>query len=518
MTDSIDPAPEAAQVKVIFTTTESDIQLPESKRQLLVPADIRRYGLSRILNSGSMLATDRAIPFDFLVDGVFLRATLADYLREQGLSAETTITLQYVRSLIPPVFEASFQHDDWVSAVDVSPAVGAVGGGSNRLLSGSYDGLLRLWNAAGHVTTVSPDAASGAGHTSAVKAARFVTPTQIASAGLDRTVRIWNYATGEREDQAVEEDHAGPQLLKPTLVLYGHKGSVDRLAVDTATRRVLTASIDGCVGLWSTSKTSAPAPPAGLLPGAAAGAASTNKKRKVATPAFDIPHRGPLALVHAHKAAPAAAAIFDPRDRTVAYSAGHDHALCTLDLTTGQVVTTVATSHALLALCAVGGGGTGASTLLAAGNAARNIVLVDPRVSVATTAVMTLRGHTNKVVAVAASPAGSNGGAPALVSGSHDGTCRIWDLRNGRRAMAAAVVGGDGANVGADGPAGAQVSEAVYTIDREGREGQRRPLAGEGVKVFDVVWDATWGIVSGGEDKRVQINRGRDVFAQGESV
>lgn len=30
--------PEMAQVKVTFTTTEDDFQLPETKRQLLVPA------------------------------------------------------------------------------------------------------------------------------------------------------------------------------------------------------------------------------------------------------------------------------------------------------------------------------------------------------------------------------------------------------------------------------------------------------------------------------------------------
>lgn len=31
----------STQVKVIFTTTEEDLQLPESKRQLLVPAGKR---------------------------------------------------------------------------------------------------------------------------------------------------------------------------------------------------------------------------------------------------------------------------------------------------------------------------------------------------------------------------------------------------------------------------------------------------------------------------------------------
>jgi ribosome biogenesis protein len=516
--DQVDNA--SAQVKVFFTTTEQDahLQLPESKRPLIVPADIRRYGLSRILNSESMLATDRPVPFDFLVDGAYLRTTLEEYLRDNGMSAETMVTLQYVRSLVPPVFEASFEHDDWVSSVDISPSIA---GASGRLLSGSYDGLLRLWNAAGQVTTVSPGATQG-GHTAGVKAARFVTATHIASAGLDRTVRIWKYSAAddnESSEDAVMADggasSAPPALLKPLLELYGHKGSIDSLAVDATSKRVLSASVDGAVGLWSISKSSAPAAPESLLPGAGSAAAATNKKRKISSSGStsDTPRRGALSLIQAHKNAAAMAAIFDPRDRTVAYSAGQDHALCTLDLTTGQVVSTVATSHALLSLCAVGSktsGASGSGRLLAAGNAARNVVLVDPRTSVATTAVMTLRGHVNKVVALAAAPDNEY----SLVSASHDGTCRIWDLRSSRKAVDDdAPSNSAGENAGASNNL-TSVSEAVYVIDREGREGKRRPLAGEGVKVFDVAWDKTWGIVSGGEDKRVQINRGRDVVAQ----
>lgn len=515
----------SAQVKVFFTTAEqdADLQLPESKRPLIVPADIRRYGLSRILNSESMLATDQPIPFDFLVDGAYLRTTLEEYLRDNGISAETTVTLQYVRSLVPPVFEASFEHDDWVSSVDISPNVA---GASGRLLSGSYDGLLRLWNAAGQVTTVSPGSAQG-GHTAGVKAARFVTATHIASAGLDRTVRIWKYnAENDKEDgeDAVMADggsssSSAPALLKPLLELYGHKGSIDSLAVDATSKRVLSASVDGQIGLWSISKSSAPAAPESLLPGAGSAAAATNKKRKIASSSSstsEIPRRGALSLIQAHKNAAATAAVFDPRDRTVAYSAGQDHSLCTLDLTTGQVVSTVATSHALLSLCAVGSNknnnasSSATGRLLAAGNAARNVVLVDPRASVATTAVMTLRGHVNKVVALAAAPDNEY----SLVSASHDGTCRIWDLRSSRKAVDDDAPSNGESAASAPSNNLTSVSEAVYVIDREGREGKRRPLAGEGVKVFDVAWDKTWGIVSGGEDKRVQINRGRDVVAQ----
>jgi ribosome biogenesis protein YTM1 len=54
------------------------------------------------------------------------------------------------------------------------------------------------------------------------------------------------------------------------------------------------------------------------------------------------------------------------------------------------------------------------------------------------------------------------------------------------------------------------VGEAVYVIEREWAKG-KKPVGGEGVKVFGVNWDVELGIVSVGEDKRVQINRGRGI-------
>jgi ribosome biogenesis protein YTM1 len=473
-----------AQVKVTFTTTEADLQLPESKRQLLVPADIRRYGLSRVLNSESMLDTG-SIPFDFLVNGSFLRTSLEDYLTTNGLSLETNLTLQYVRSLIPPVYEASFEHDDWVSAVDVLSQTSPSGRwsgdgfqrGQDRILSASYDGLLRIWNASGQVITTSPSGSHG-GHTASVKAAKFLTNSQLASAGMDRTVRVWKYT---------ETDHFSGDL-KPTLELYGHSGSVDSLEVDGASKRLLTASADGAIGFWSTSKTSAPEADASLLPGA-----HTSKRRKITT-SVTAAQRGPLSLMQIHSA-PATAAAFDPRDRTVAYSVSQDHTVRTLDLTTSTVVSTLATSHPLLSLCALPR--SGGAPLLAAGTSARHITLVDPRASASTTSVMTLRGHGNKVVSLSPSPDNEY----SLVSGSHDGTCRIWDLRSARPATK------DEGGLGS-------VSEPVYVIERESRQGsKKKPVAGEGCKVFGVVWDGL-GIFSGGEDKKVQVNSGRNVLVE----
>ncbi|TVY87929.1 Ribosome biogenesis protein [Lachnellula willkommii] len=470
------------QVQVYFNTDSPDIELPEEKRQLIVPTDVRRYGLSQILNSESMLDTPAPIPLDFIINGTFLRTTLDEYLTANGLSSETTLNLHYVRSLIPPLYEASFEHDDWISCVDVLSGSSRAGtwdgrevlAGQERILSGSYDGLLRVWNKSGQAIATSVSSSAG-GHTSSIKSARFISPTQIASSALDRTIRIWKYTEAE--------DHFSAEL-KPVMELYGHKGGIDSIDVHGPSNRILSASTDGSIGLWTTQKSSAPAAPSNMIT-----SGPTAKRRKIAT-STSTPQRGPLSLISSHTA-PVTAAIFNPLDSTVAYSASQDHTIKTFDLTTSGLVDTRTTSHPLLSLTALPGIST---QLLAAGTTARHITLLDPRISASSTQIMTLRGHTNKIVSLSPDPESNYG----LVSGSHDGTCRVWDLRSSRQ--------------GTKDEGGGLVGEAVYVVERESQKGgAKRPVGGEGIKVFGVAWDKDVGIVSAGEDKMVQINRGRGV-------
>lgn len=429
-----------------------------------------------------MLDTSSPIPFDFLINGTFLRTTIDEYLVANGLSAETTLNLQYVRSLIPPLYEASFEHDDWVSCVDVLSGSSAAGtwdsqqitSDQERILSGSYDGLLRIWNKSGQTIATSTSSSAG-GHTSSIKSAKFISPTQIVSAGLDRTIRVWKYA--EAEDGFSGE-------LKPNLELYGHTGGIDSIDVHGPSNRILSASIDGTVGLWTTQKASAPAASSALL------TSGPLAKRRKLTTSTSTAQRGPLSLISSHTA-PVTAAIFNPGHPTVAYSASQDHTIKTLDLTTSSVIDTRTTSHPLLSLTALPGI---SSQLLAAGTSARHITLLDPRISASSTQVMTLRGHTNKIVSLSPDPESNYG----LISGSHDGTCRVWDLRSSRQ--------------GTKDEGGGLVGEAVYVVERDSQTGgSKRPVGGEGIKVFGVIWDKDVGIVSAGEDKMVQVNRGRGV-------
>ncbi|RDI79546.1 hypothetical protein Vi05172_g10482 [Venturia inaequalis] len=448
----------ASQVRIQLSTRDQGLQLPETG-PILVQTALKRYALSTLVNS--LLESEKPIPFEFLINGQFLRTSIDEFLTANAISAETTLNVEYVRALIPPIHISSFEHDDWVSSVDVLSS-----DSDARILSASFDGLIRVWNNSNTTLLATSPSAVYNGHTASVKAVKFLTPSKIVSAGNDRTLRIWNYSENDTSASIV-----------PTLELYGHASKISSISVHAPTSHIISASDDHTIGLWSTSKSSAPEARSSLLPTASSAA---NKRRKISkADNKQISQRGPLSTLVGHSDV-ASAAIFKATDPTVAYSSSWDHSVRTWDLTTSKSVESRTTLHPLSALAEMQ-----SVNLLAAGSTARHITLIDPRASASKVAAMTLRGHTNAVSSLAQEP-GSN---YSLVSGSHDGTCRIWDIRSVKSAPSAE---------------GGQVGESVYVINRETAGGQPKK---EGVQVFDVVWDKDIGIVSAGEDKRVQVNR-----------
>ena len=422
----------------------------------------------------ALLQTEKPIPFEFIINGTFLRTSLEDYLTANGISTETTLPVEYVRAVIPPLYLASFEHDAWVSSVDVLSRTSPAGQwaaderspvkGQERILSGSFDGRIRVWNMSSEVLAASPSPVKGpGGYVSSIMAVKFISPNRIVSSGYGRAIRIWEYN---------EDLTTFTASLTLQLELCSHKSIIQSLAVHDPSSRILSGSADHTVCLWSTKESDAPRLQEN---------STSSKRRKLSATTTTVPRLGPLSLLQAHSDSVSSVA-FDPKDSTVAYSTSWDHTVRTWDLPTSSLVDTRTTSHPLFSFAALPD-----LNLLAAGSSARHITLVDPRASATTVSAMTLRGHRNTIVSLARDPDSAYG----LVSGSHDGTCRIWDVRS-RRSEERGVVG-----------------ESVYTIFRESGKANHYPEGGEGVKVFGVAWDRQVGIVSASEDKRVQINKGR---------
>ncbi|KAJ9652925.1 ribosome biogenesis protein ytm1 [Neophaeococcomyces mojaviensis] len=452
-----DNAP-SGNIRLRFTTREGDLNLDDAA-PVLIPSQFRRYQLSQYINS--QLNLGKPVPFEFLVNGSYLRTNLADYLTQNGISAETTLTVEYVRARIPPQYTASYEHDDWVSDVHVSPTNG---GAPARILTASYDGRIRVWNTSSQELATSP-APSDGGHLSSVKAAKFVTSSQVASASFDRTVKLWNYSETASESSPV---------ITLGLNLYGHRAGIEAVTAHAPSHRLLTASADHSVGMWSTRKSDAPPAPEDLIPKVI----TKEGKRRKLNPSASAAQRGPLSLMQAHTAS-VTDARFDLNNATVGYSCSLDHTVRTWHLPSASLVDTRQTSSPLFCLEQMP-----ALQLLAAGSANRDVKMVDPRASAASVVAMTLKGHKNHVVTLARDPSNDY----VLASGSHDGTCRIWDVRSTKSSK-------DGIT-----------TQSVFTIARESLHGKPTPVTGEGVKVFGLCWDARIGILSGGEDKNVQVN------------
>ncbi|GAM85202.1 hypothetical protein ANO11243_032060 [Dothideomycetidae sp. 11243] len=455
-----------AQVRIQLKSQDPELELPESTGPILVSTELRRYQLSTLVNR--LLSTEKPVPFEFVINGIFLRSSLDDFLTEQGISSETTLQVEYVRAQIPPQHVTSFQHDDWVSAVDLlsstTPTGASIDAASQRILSASYDGLLRTWSASGDCIATSP-----AAHAGPIKSAKFLSPDLVVSSSMDRSVRVWQYS----------ETSPSSGTFTPTLELLNHSASVDRLAIHHTSQKILAASSDHTLSIFSSSKSSSPEASPQFIP-----STLSAKRRKLSALSKPTPQRGALATLKSHSA-PVSDVAFAPQDHTVSYSTSWDHSLKTWDLTTARCVDTRMTSHALLSVLPLQDTG-----LVAAGTSARHVSLVDPRATASNIVAMTLRGHANAVVAMAQSPASGS----ILASASHDGSVRVWDVR---MSGAAVDVLGDGGSV----------ADPLFVLSREGIE--KRNPGGEGQKVFSVAWDSTWGIVSAGEDKRVQVHQQR---------
>lgn len=126
-----------------------------------------------------------------------------------------------MRSVLPPKWEGRWTQDDWVGGVSVR---------ENGVLSGGYDGVVRVWDWSGNVM------AKGKGGEGALRPLKCVLWMDggFISGGMDGSVRIWKYDDGD---------------MALVLEGKGHEASVD--SVDYRDGKVISASADGTLRLWS---------------------------------------------------------------------------------------------------------------------------------------------------------------------------------------------------------------------------------------------------------------------------
>jgi centromere/kinetochore protein ZW10 len=245
---------------------------------------LTRHKLSTLVNELLHRGDENRILLDILINGEFLRTTVDEFLTKNGINAETTLDVEYTRALIPPLNVTSFEHDDWVSAVDVLSGTG-VQSGQERIVSASYDGLIRVWNTSGDILATS-EAPNNGGRITSLKTAKWLSDKKIVAAGLDTTVRVYKY-----DDDA--------RTMTTALELFNHRWCVEDVAVHAPSSRILSASSDTTISLFSSNAKENPVAPSNLLPNSTA---ASNKRQKLLKPDRTVPARGALVTVHQYQA------------------------------------------------------------------------------------------------------------------------------------------------------------------------------------------------------------------------
>lgn len=119
-----------------FTKLPGKFQVPEE--ELVVPSNLERYGLSEVVNR--LLAHEQPIPFDFLVDGEFLRSSIGTYLEAHKLSSEKVLRLEFVLALRAPEQSSVDEAPEWISSVVALEAYP-----STWFAATLYDGTVRVY-------------------------------------------------------------------------------------------------------------------------------------------------------------------------------------------------------------------------------------------------------------------------------------------------------------------------------------------------------------------------------------
>ncbi|PNH01193.1 Ribosome biogenesis protein WDR12 [Tetrabaena socialis] len=416
---------EETQVLVKFVT-KLPISLRVPETPVAVPSTLRRYGLSQIINH--LLALDPPRPFDFLVNGELVRCSLEAHLLGHNLSAESTLQLEYVPAVVPPRHKHSTPHDDWVSSVDGSRGADASGEAAGSILSGSCDGLLRLWDADLHCTS------SAQAHDGGVSCVRFLPKSQgdlLLTAGKDRTVKMWKL-----------DDSASSGRCRLLAAYRGHSDGVECVAPSPSGRRFASCGWDGRLMVWETGRAVAEAAEVAAEGGEAdAGVECSKKKRKVAA-ATTNDHAAPAANGndgggsclsisecstelngHLH----CVSAVCWAAEEAL-FSSGWDHSVRRWDVEAGVAADTHSGSKTVLALASHAA----CPQLLAFGCTDCALRIWDSRARAGgggggadAVAVTTQGSHGGWVTGVAWCPSSQH----HLATSSHDGSLKLWDLR-----------------------------------------------------------------------------------------
>lgn len=397
---------EQIRVSFVLDSSVKDRSLEVPSEPIAIPADLRRKGLSAVINhlldrrvdnddAGNASDDDEekleALPFDFLVANRLLRTGVESAARRHGLSLEQAIKISYFPAQQAP--EESKQGEpvpDWISCIDSQDKL---------VYTGAYDGSVVVHD--GALQTI----ASVQAHSGPIKC--LATTMQedggvmIATGSLDQTLVTHYYDASTRN------------LEKHANFVGGHTSSIG--CVDILQQQMVSGDWDGGLALWNLSRDNE----------------STNepvKKRRTSSKSkHAVLNIQPITKFQAHSSQISGVAWND--DNNTLITGSWDHSLKVWDVQRQESLLTLNGSRVISCLDV-----SSHSQVVATGHPDCTIRLWDVRTNnsgdAATSSLVSdcslKPSHKAWVSAVKWSPKDPY----VLASTSHDGTIKVWDIRS----------------------------------------------------------------------------------------
>ncbi|EGG17981.1 WD40 repeat-containing protein [Cavenderia fasciculata] len=378
---------EEDKVRIRFITNDENIRVTETP--FGVPVRLGRLGLSEVVNHLRSSDASEHRPFDFLINGRFVRTSLEKHIKQAGLSEE------------PVINEKENQHDDWISSLDGCLSSGLI-------VTGSYDLGTRVVNGLDGATLLTT-----VGHSAPVKSVAWVnsqdrSQLEYVSASHDMTIRLWSCNLDQK-------------TYKTRAIFQEHTGTVESVSVSPDGSKMVSGAMDSKIKLWDLKN---------IKSSSVTNPTQSKKKRKTTdtTTTEEEPDylkekdiqtvNESITSLEGHTQG--VLSVCWPTQFQI-LTGGMDHGIKLWDIETMTCTDTIRSGGVAIHDVTY----STESTLIATAQAEKTVRIWDPRVSDGKYNVQSMLSHKSWVTSIRWHPTSQN----QLVSSSHDGTVKFWDIR-----------------------------------------------------------------------------------------
>jgi ribosome biogenesis protein YTM1 len=237
---------EQVRVSFVLDPSVSDRSLEVPSEPIAIPADLRRKGLSAVINhllerqvgddeeededSDEVDEKLKALPFDFIIANRLLRTGVETAARRHGLSLEQAIRISYFPAQESP--EESNEGEplpDWISTLNFR---------GGFVCTGGYDGSVVVHKPSQDALETISSVSAHSGPIKCLATMEDVGGLTIATGSLDHTIVTHRF------------DKTSKSLAKHANFVGGHTSSIGCVDMISSQQRLVSGDWDGGLSLW----------------------------------------------------------------------------------------------------------------------------------------------------------------------------------------------------------------------------------------------------------------------------